>query len=344
MLKKIKRGFASDNNAGVHPLVFAEMGRVNLAHEIGYGDDRYTSQAIAKLKEEFGEDTSIYFVFNGTAANVLCLKAMTESYHSIITTETAHLHVDECGAVEKITGCKVLTNPSKDGKLTVNDIKTHLHGIGFEHHSQPKVVSITQTTELGTVYSPEELKKICDFAHANELMVHMDGARLYNAAAYLELPLRSISKEVSIDALSLGATKIGGMYGEAVLFFQPELTDGFKYYRKQTMQLGSKMRFISAQFNALFTDELWRKNALHANRMANYLAENVEALGVKITQKVQSNGVFAILPAEIVPKLQKEYFFYIWDEAKSEIRWMTSFDTQKEDIDNFVKMLRKLLR
>lgn len=343
MFKKIKRGFASDNNAGVHPQVLAEISRVNVAHEIGYGDDRYSLGAISNLKKVFGDETSVYFVFNGTAANVLCIKAMTESYHSIITSDTAHLHVDECGAVEKITGCKVLTSPTDDGKLTIDDIKTHLHGIGFEHHSQPKVVSITQSTELGTVYTPEELRAICDFAHANSLFVHMDGARLYNAAAYLQLSLESISKEVGVDALSLGATKIGGMYGEAVLFFSPALTEGFKYYRKQTMQLGSKMRFMAAQFDALFADELWRKNALRANRMAQYLAEKVRNLGITVTQKVQSNGVFAIIPPEITADLQKEYFFYIWDEATSEVRWMTSFDTEKEDIDNFVEKLGELL-
>jgi threonine aldolase len=342
-MKKI-RGFASDNNSPVHPQILQAMEAVNEGHTIGYGDDKYTEEAIRKIKKEFGSTCQAFFVFNGTAANVLALKAITHSYHSILCGDTSHIHQDECGAAEKFTGCKTLYVPTQKGKVTIEELSKHLYGFGFEHHSQPRVVSITQTTEMGTVYTPQEIKEIADFAHENNLYLHMDGARLFNAAASLDLPLRAITSDCGVDVLSFGGTKNGAMFGEAIVFFKPELAENFKYYRKQGMQLGSKMRYISAQFDAFLTDELWRKNAEHANKMAQLLYEKVAKYPqIQVTQKVEANGVFAIVPPAIIPDLQKAYFFYMWDENTSEVRWMTSFDTQPEDIDNFVEILKELL-
>jgi threonine aldolase len=341
---KNQRGFASDNNSPVHPAILQAIQNVNVGHTVGYGDDIYTENAIRKIKNEFGETCEPFFVFNGTAANVLSLKAITHSYHSIICGETSHIEQDECGAVEKFTGCKTIVVPTIEGKLTIQEISKHLHSIGFEHHSQPKVVSITQSTEMGTVYTQQEIEDIADFAHQNKLYLHMDGARLCNAAASLNLPLRTLTTDCGVDVLSFGGIKNGAMFGEAILFFHSELADNFKYYRKQGMQLGSKMRYISAQFDALLTNELWRKNALHANKMAQLLHQKVNHFPqITVTQKVQSNGVFAIVPSEIIPRLQQAYFFYTWDEHKSEVRWMTSFDTQVEDIEKFVALLTELL-
>ena len=341
---KISRGFASDNNAGVHPEILKAIDEVNQGHVIAYGDDPYTAQAIDKFKEHFGNDIDVYFVFNGTAANVLGITALTRSFNSIICSDLAHLHVDECGAPEKYTGCKLLTVPSPDGKLTVEGIQGHLHGFDFEHHAQPKVVSITQVTEMGTVYRPEEIREIADLVHSYNMYLHMDGARLSNAAVSLNCGFRNITVEAGVDVLSFGGTKNGMMFGEAVVFFNKNLTGDFKYIRKQGMQLGSKMRFISAQFNALLSNDLWRRNAKHSNDMAKYLEEKVKHIPkIKITQLVEANAVFAILPAESIPELQKQFFFYVWDETTSEVRWMTSFDTTKEDIDRFALTLENIL-
>jgi threonine aldolase len=339
-----KRGFASDNNSGVHPLILEAIQKANHGHNIAYGDDPYTENAIKSIKEVFGGHTEVFFVFIGTAANVLGLSATTQPYNSIICAETAHIHTDECGAPEKFTGCKLLSVPTDDGKLSIEGIRNHLEGFGFEHHSQPKVISITQSTEMGTVYTPIEIKAICEFAHKNNMLVHMDGARISNAAASLGTTFKEITTYAGIDVLSFGGTKNGLMYGEAVVFFNKDFATDFKYRRKQGMQLASKMRFIGAQFSAYLANDLWLKNASHANKMAQKLYLSVKELkGVRITQKVQANGVFAIIPPEIIPELQKEYFFYIWDELISEVRWMTSFDTTEEDIEGFTSKLKGLL-
>jgi threonine aldolase len=341
----IKRGFASDNNAGVHPLIMDELIRVNKGHNIAYGDDPSTEEAVCTLKKIFGEHTEVFFVFTGTAANVLGLDAATRSYNSIICAETSHIHTDECGAPEKFTGCKILSIPTRDGKIRPEQIKKHVYGFGFEHHSQPRVISITQSTEMGTVYKAQEIKAISDFAHRNNMLVHMDGARISNAAVSLGTGYREITTDTGIDILSFGGTKNGMMYGEAVIFFNKEIAADFKYRRKQGMQLASKMRYIAAQFNAYLRDDLCYKNAAHANRMALKLFEIVSRIPcVEVTQKVQSNGVFAIIPEAIIPRLQEEYFFYVWDEAKSEVRWMTSFDTTDEDIYSFTRLLQNLCR
>ncbi len=344
-MNKIVKGFASDNNSGVHPEIMDAIADVNKGHVIGYGDDQYTAEAVKVMKNHFGENAEIFFVFNGTGANVLSFKTLSHSFNSIICAETAHVNVDECGAPEKFTGCKLLTIPTYNGKITVEEIKKHMHGIGFEHHSQPKLISITQVTELGTVYSIEEIRSITDYAHQNGLYVHMDGARLCNAAVSLDTDLYSITGGAGVDVLSFGITKNGAMMGESVIFFNKELTNDFKYFRKQAMQLGSKMRFMSAQFKAMLSDDLWQRNALHANNMAKLLAEEVSSIPqIEITQEVEANGVFAIIPQHCIKPLQKEYFFYNWDENRSEVRWMTSFDTTAADVENFVAALKKILK
>lgn len=323
----------------------AAITAANAGHVIAYGDDVYTARALKKFREHFGKDAEVFFVFGGTGANILGLKAATQPHHAVICAETAHINVDECGAPEKFTGCKLLGVRTPDGKLTPDQIKPLLHEVGFEHHVQPRVISISQATEMGTVYTPRELKALARFAHDHNLLMHLDGARIANAAAGLNVNLRAITKDAGVDILSFGGAKNGMMYGEAVVFFDKRLAADFKYTRKQGAQLPSKMRFISAQFETLLTDDLWRRNAAHANRMAQLLvAELAEIPQLTITQKVQANGVFATLPRRYVPLLQKKYFFYVWNEERSEVRLMTSFDTTEEDIANFVGLVRKTVR
>lgn len=338
------KSFASDNNSGVHPEILKSIVQANSGDAIGYGDDKYTKKAIKKFKEIFGKDTDVYFVFTGTAANIIGLKTITNSFNSIICAETAHINVDECGAPEIFTGCKLLTISTENGKIDVEKIKQHIHNIGFEHHSQPKVVSITNTTELGTLYSFDEIKKIADYVHANNMYLHMDGARISNAAASSKKNLKEITKDAGVDVLSFGGTKNGMMFGEAVLFFNKKLSEDTKYIRKQSSQLCSKMRFISAQFISFFENDLYLKNAIHSNNMAKILEEKLKGIPeIKITQEVEANAVFAIIPQKYIQPLQEKYFFYMWDESKSEVRWMTSFDTQKEDIANFVAALKNII-
>ena len=335
-----KRGFASDNNAGVHPEIIEAIKAVNYGHTIGYGADIYTEKAIQTFKDHLGEDTDVFFVFNGTGANVLSLSGVTRSWNSVITASTAHIEQDECGAPEKFTGCKVLTVETPDGKISVNMLTKHLHGIDFEHHSQPKVISITQPTEMGTVYTVKEIKTIAEFAHKNGMLLHMDGARIANAAVSLNLAFRSFTKDAGVDILSFGGTKNGMMYGEAVCFLTHGLSKDFKYIRKQSMQLASKMRFISAQYNGYFTNELWKRCAMHSNSLATKLAERVKGIkGVIITQPVQANAVFVKIPKKVAENLMNHYFFYPWNEVESEYRWMTSWDTTESDIDKFVGLL-----
>ncbi|MFO7785556.1 MAG: threonine aldolase family protein [Thermodesulfobacteriota bacterium] len=340
----MKKGFASDNNSGVHPEVLKALADVNAGHTVAYGDDVYTEAAQRAFRKVFGEEVEAHFVFTGTGANVLSLQALTESHHAVICAKTAHINEDECGAPEKFTGCKLLTVPTEDGRITADQVRPFLHSIGFEHHAQPAVISLTQATELGTVYRPEEIREITGFAHDHGMRVHMDGARICNAAAALDLPLRAVTGDVGIDVLSFGGTKNGLMYGEAVLFFDPALAKTFKYIRKQGMQLASKMRFMAAQFLAFFEDDLWLRSARHANRMARLLADRVSGVpGVHVSRKVEANGVFAVLPREAIPVLQSAFFFHVWDEEKPEVRWMTSFDTTEEEIEEFASLLEKTL-
>jgi threonine aldolase len=336
------KNFASDNNSGVHPKIMKRLTEANFEHSVGYGNDIYTENAVRKFKELFGKNAEIFFVYNGTGANVTALNSVLQSFQSVITTETSHINVDECGSLENLSGSKIISVQTKDGKLTIEEIKSVMHGLGDEHHSQPRVISITQTTELGTVYSVEELKKITNYAHDNNLIVHMDGARISNAAVYLNKNLKEITADVGVDILSFGGTKNGAMFGETVIFFNDDLAQNYKYYRKQGAQLHSKMRFISVQFEELLANNLWKKNAENANRTAKILFEKLSKFNcIKITQKVQSNGIFAILPKVVIDDVLKRYFFYYWNEDKCEVRFMTSFDTTEKDVDNFYQAIKK---
>jgi threonine aldolase len=340
-----KRGFASDNNAGIHPDILKEIISVNSGHVVGYGSDIYTLEALPSFKEQLGNDTETYFVFTGTAANVLSLTSITRSWNSIITASTAHLEQDECGAPEKFTGCKVLSVDTPDGKITTELIEKYMHGFDFEHHSQPKVISITQSTEMGTVYTSNEIRRIADFAHARGMFLHMDGARIANAAVSLNLPFKAFTTDAGVDVLSFGGTKNGMMIGEAICFLKPDLSNDFKYIRKQGMQLASKMRFISAQFIAYFRNNLWKDCAAHSNTMARIFAEKLRQFPeLKITQAVESNGIFVTMPPDVAERMQKHYFFYSWDEKRYEYRLMTSWDTTEEDIDGFISILKKELK
>ena len=338
------KGFGSDNHSSVHPDILKAIEKANKEYTIAYGEDEFTECTVKKFKEFFGNNVDVYFLYNGTAANILGLKNVTDSFNSIICAECAHLNVHECCGPENFIGCKLVTIPTVDGKLTVDLIKPYLVGIGDPNMAQPKIISITQATELGTVYRPEEIKKLSDFAHENGMLIHMDGARLCNAAAYLNVDLNDITGKVGVDILSFGGTKNGMMYGEAVIFFKKQISKNFEFIRKQGMQLASKMRYISAQFNALLSTDLWLKNARYANKMAQILYQELKNIPqVKITQKVEANAVFAIIPKQYIAKLMKKYFFHVFNENKSEVRLMCSFNTQKEDIMNFAKTIRKTI-
>ena len=342
---KASKHFASDNFAPVHPAIFKAMAEANTGHVKAYGDDPYTEAAIKKFHAHFGDTTEVYFVLNGTGANVLGLKAITDPHHAIICADSAHINVDECGAPERLTGCKLLTVPSPDGKIRVGQIEPLLAAVGNMHHSQPKVISISQSTERGTVYAPEELETLAQFAHQHDLLLHVDGARLSNSAAYLGMNLRDITGDVGVDVLSFGGTKNGMMFGEAVVFFKRAYSKHFPFIRKQGMQLFSKMRFIAAQFDAYLTNDLWLKNAAHANEMARLLAKQLADIpGILITQPVESNAVFAILPKEAIPQIQQHSFFYVWNEAASETRLMTAFDTTQRDVRRFVNAIQAAMK
>lgn len=341
----MKKGFASDNNSGIHPTILKAIEDANQGHVVGYGNDAYTQKAIEVFREKFGAETEVFFVFNGTGANVLGLSTVTQSFHSIICAETAHIEEDECGAPEKFTGCKLLPVEPENGKLTPQALQHHLKGFNFEHHSQPKVISISQATEMGTVYQPGEIKALARLAHQNNMLLHMDGARIANAAVSLNLNFKEFTKECGVDVLSFGGTKNGMMMGEAVLFFNRGLTPHTKYLRKQSMQLYSKMRFVGAQFLAYFEDDLWRETASHSNEMARLLEKEISKIPeIKITMPVEANGIFAQVPKEIIQPLQQNFFFYTWNEKNSEVRWMTSFDTTKTEIFEFIELIKSLLK
>jgi threonine aldolase len=339
------RHFASDNWAGIHPDVFKALSSANQGHAPAYGGDPWTGLALAKFREHFGRDTEAFLVFLGTGANVLGLKAVTEPHHAVLCAETAHLHADECGAPERFTGCKLLTLPTSDGKITPAQVEGCLRQDHPPHQVVPRVLSITQATEFGTVYTPAEIRALADLAHAHGLLIHMDGARLANAAVSLGVGLKETTRDAGVDVLSFGGTKNGLMLGEAVLFFDKALAKDFAFIRKQGMQLASKMRFIAAQFEALLSNDLWRRNAGHANRMASRLAEGLSPLpGVRITQPVQANAVFAVLPKGAIPRLQQHASFHVWDERTGEVRLMTAFDTTEEDIAGLVQAAGEILR
>jgi threonine aldolase len=339
------RSFASDNNAGVHPEVLAAITSANEGHVVGYGDDPYTESAKKKFEEHFGTGIEVYFTFNGTGANVLGLQALTRPYNAILCSDYAHICVDECGAPEKHTGCKLIPLPHQDGKITVDAVKHAYHGIGDQHHVQAKVVSITQSTEMGTVYTPEEIQALARFAHERDMFLHMDGARIANAAASMRQTLRQATRDLGVDVLSFGGTKNGMMGGEAVVFFDKSLSADFLYLRKQGMQLASKMRFIAVQFEALLTNDLWRRSAEHANQMARVLEVEVRKIPqVRIAWPVEANGVFAQIPSYAVEKIKERYFFYPWVEEQCIVRWMCSFDTTEKDIKDFAQVVAESVK
>ncbi|MEG1762142.1 MAG: low specificity L-threonine aldolase, partial [Bacteroidales bacterium] len=338
------KSFGSDNHSGVHPKILQALVQANQEHAIAYGEDPWTQKAQAKFKEVFGAQTQSFFTFIGTAANVLSIQSLLQPYEAVICCTTAHINIDECGAPERYTASKLLTVTSPDGKFRPALAAPYMHYFDFEHHVQPKLISITQSTELGTLYSLQEIKEIADFAHQHNMYLHIDGARLANAAAALGCSLYQTSFDCGADILSFGGTKNAMMYGEAIVFRDETLAQNFKYKRKQAMQLASKMRFISAQFLALLQDEQWRKTASHANAMAHLLAQELAKIPqVQITNTPQVNAVFAKLPKACIAQLQTEYFFYIWDEMQDEVRWMCSWDTTEEEVLAFVNTLKKIL-
>ncbi|MFW6326417.1 MAG: threonine aldolase family protein, partial [Desulfovermiculus sp.] len=341
---KPRNHFASDNNSPVHPAVVQAILSANQGHALAYGDDYYTQRAADKLKDVFETQCDPFFVFTGTGANVLCVSALTRSYQAVICAENAHVNGAECGAAEKFAGIKLLPIPTRTGKFTPEDMQSFLLHAGDQHHVQPKVVSLTQATDLGLYYSVEELKELCTYAHRQGLAVHMDGARLYTACAAAGVSLAEMTARAGLDALSLGGTKNGLMGAEAVLFFRPELAEDFKYIRKQGMQLPSKMRFLAVQMEALFTDQLWLTNARHANRMASLLEEELRQIPeIEVTREVQTNMVYCTIPPQAILKIREHYLFYVFDPGKSEVRLVTNYDTREEDIHGFVQVSKKAL-
>lgn len=343
------RGFASDNYSGIHPEVLAAIAAANEGHQSAYGGDQYTERLQEVFAGHFGDGIEAFPVFNGTGANVVGLQSMLPRWGAVIAASTAHINVDEGGAPERIGGMKLLTVPADDGKLTPELVDREAWGWGDEHRAQPLVVSITQSTELGTLYSIDEIRALADHAHERGMHLHLDGARISNAAAALDVPLRAFTRDAGVDVLSFGGTKNGAMLGEAIVVLNPEASSGLIYGRKYNMQLSSKMRFISAQLIALLEGDLWLRNARHSNAMATRLRAGVEAgladgsiSGVSFSQPTQSNGLFAILPDGVAEKLRESFRFYDWDAARNEVRWMCSFDTQESDVDAFIAEIGRL--
>lgn len=340
----MKRGFGSDNHSGISPEIMQAIAEANSEHALAYGDDEWTARLLQLFRDTFGPQANAYLVFNGTGANVLNIDAMCRSHHAVVCAETAHINVDECGAPQRIVGSKLLTVPTPDGKLTPELVKTQLHGFGFEHHAQPRAISITQSTELGTLYTLDQIKALADLAHSYGMYLHVDGARLANAAVALGCSFREMTTDLGVDCLSFGGTKNGLLMGEAAIILNPELDVDLKYRRKQMGQLCSKMRFMAAQFEAYLTTGLWQRNATHSNRMAQLLYSHLHDIPeVQVVYPVQVNSVFVRLPHEVWTGLQNDYFFYDWDEDDNVVRWMCSFDTTEEDIVQFVAALKRRL-
>ncbi|MEU1282128.1 low specificity L-threonine aldolase [Streptomyces sp. NPDC005805] len=336
------RGFASDNYAGAHPEILAALALANGGHQVAYGEDEYTGHLQRIMHSHFGPTAEAFPVFNGTGANVTALQAMTDRWGAVVCAESAHINVDEGGAPERMGGLKLLTVPTPDGKLTPELIDRQAWGWDDEHRAMPQVVSLTQNTELGTVYTVDEIRAITGHAHSLGMKVHLDGARIANAAASLDVPMRAFTNAVGVDVLSFGGTKNGMLFGEAVVVLNPDAVSHMKHLRKLSMQLASKMRFVSVQFEALLAKDLWLRNARHANEMARRLEAGVRDVdGVEILHPVQANAVFARLPQEVSRRLQQRFRFYFWDEAAGDVRWMCSFDTREDDVDAFVQALKE---
>jgi threonine aldolase len=344
------RGFASDNYAGVHPEVLEAIAAANGGHQVAYGEDVYTAQLQLVMKQHFGDQAETFPVFNGTGANVTALTSLLPRWGAVVSAKTAHINTDEGGAPERVSGLKLLSVEAPDGKLTPELIDLEAWGWGDEHRAQPLAVSITNTTELGTLYTVDEIRAISDHAHSLGMKVHLDGARISNAAAALGVPLRDFTTDAGVDILSFGGTKNGLLYGEAVVVLDPEASEGLVYLRKLNMQLASKMRFVSAQLIALLADDLYLRAAGHANAMAARLRSSLEEriasgeiAGLSFSQSTDANAVFAVLPAGVADRLRESFRFYDWDAARNEVRWMASFDTTTDDIDTFVAAITREL-
>jgi len=334
--------FMSDNNSGVHPKIMEAMINKNNEHDYAYGNDSTTKEAIEKISDLLGKDVDVYFVSTGTAANVIGLSGLLMPYEAVVCSDTAHINVDECGALEKISGSKILSIPNKDGKIDKEGVKGFLYSLGDEHQSQPKVISISQTTETGTLYSLEEIKELADFAHTNNMLLHVDGARIANAVVALNTTFKEMITDTGVDLLSFGGTKNGMMIGEAIVSLNKELSKAFKFYRKQNMQLLSKMRFVSAQFIAYLENNLWKENAYNANNMGKYFAKELTQIpDIRLKNDPQTNMIFAYMGKDLVQVLQEQFKFYVMDEDTGLIRLVTSFDTNKEDIDKFIRLIKQ---
>jgi threonine aldolase len=333
------RGFASDNYAGAHPEILAAVAEANGGHQIAYGEDDYTAKLQDVMRKHFGAATETFPVFNGTGANVTALTSMLPRWGAVIAAKTAHVHSDENGAPERVSGLKLLTVDTPDGKLTPDLIDEEAWGWGDEHRAQPLVVSVSNTTELGTLYSVDDIRAIADHVHSKGMRLHLDGARISNAAAALGVPLREFTTDAGVDIVSFGGTKNGLLFGEAIVVLDPTACDGLLFLRKLNMQLASKMRFVSAQLIALLTDDLYLRSAVHANAMAARLRSALEERhlpGLEFTQATQANAVFAVLPLGVAEELRERFRFYNWNPATREVRWMTAFDTTEQDVDDFV--------
>lgn len=342
----IRKSFASDNWSGASPEIMQALIDINQGHHPSYGEkDPLMEKAKQVFQGIFGSESEVFFVYNGTGANVLAVRQLLRPWEAVVAAHSAHLNEDEGGAPEALTGCKILTVHTVDGKIKPEQIVPFLSSIGFQHHVQPRLITISQTTEMGTVYSIDEIRQLADFAHENNMLLHVDGARISNAAVALNCNFKEMISDTGVDVLSFGGTKNGLMFGEAVVFLNKSLSEGFEYNRKQGMQLASKMRFIIAQFIAYIETGVWKRNAQQANRMAQMLGVRLsEVQGFSLSRLVEANGVFVRLPVEIIEQLQAEYFFHVWNEQKHEVRLMCSFDTTADDIERFVEVAKRLSR
>jgi threonine aldolase len=340
----MNRGFGSDNHSGVHPEIFSALLAANVQHAPSYGTDLWSERAEKVFQNYFGREARVFYVFNGTSSNALALTAMAKSFESVLCSDSSHISVDECGAPEFFFRGKLISIPCKDGKLTVNDLEPHLIRGGDQHFSQPRVLSLTQPTELGTVYSLAELKTLCSWAKSKRLFIHMDGTRISNAALHLGLSFREFTTDLGVDVVSFGGTKNGLLFGEALVFLNPSLAENFKFIRKQCGQLPSKSRFLAASFERYLSDNLWLEIARHQCTMADRLCQGLKEFPkIHITRPRESNAVFAEIPQPVIKKLREDFFFYVWNEKTFECRLMTSWDTTTSDIDGFLQKLRSSL-
>lgn len=335
--------FMSDNNSGVHPKIMEAIININNGHDYSYGNDSTTKKAIEKIKELIGKDVDVYFVTTGTAANVIGLSGILKPYEAIVCADIAHINVDECGALERFSGSKILQIPTENDKICKEEVRKFLHSLGDEHQSQPRIISISQTTETGILYSMEEIKDLAEFAHENNMLLHIDGARIANAVVALDTTFKEMITDTGVDLLSFGGTKNGMMIGETIISLNKDLSKAFKFYIKQGMQLLSKMRFVSAQFVAYLSNDLWRENALNANNMGKYFAKRLSGISeITLKNEPETNMIFANMDKYLIKALQEKFDFYVIDEESGLVRLVTSFDTNKEDIDKFVDFAKEI--